>query len=177
MQYQTNGEFNLAISFFKKWESELLKGNEMSDLRSCYKLLSDNYAKINDSKNSQLYNLKFVDSERKLNAEFSNDVNDEIGDWRIYCYTSVQGVYKMKLDDNSKKVKYILYKNNVPSKVMTGTWELKDEGVYGPTYKLTISWDGVNSSMPEMKFIAQYDGSGELQGLIDIQNRTWNKCK
>jgi hypothetical protein len=31
--------------------------------------------------------------------------------------------------------------------------------------------------LPSMKFICQYDGEGQLQALIDSQNRTWNLCR
>ena len=61
-------------------------------------------------------------------------------------------------------------------KTMQGVWVIKDEGVYGPAYILTISWTGLNSNMPSLKFVCQYDGNGGLQGIIDSQNRTWNQC-
>jgi hypothetical protein len=28
-----------------------------------------------------------------------------------------------------------------------------------------------------LKFVAQYDGYGNLQGIIDGQSRVWNSCK
>jgi hypothetical protein len=42
---------------------------------------------------------------------------------------------------------------------------------------LTISFTGKNSGLPPMKFNAQYDGYGNLQGLIDNQGRIWGACR
>ncbi len=80
-------------------------------------------------------------------------------------------------DDGSKKVSYQLFdKSGGLQKTMQGTWTMRDEGLYGPAYKITISWTGVNSGMQELKFLAQFDGGGNLQAIIDSQNRTWNSC-
>ena len=81
-------------------------------------------------------------------------------------------------DDGTKKDVYQLYNSSGGvQKTMQGEWMLRDEGIYGTAYVLTVSWTGLNSSMPELKFTAQYDGYGNLQGLIDSQNRTWNSCR
>ena len=42
---------------------------------------------------------------------------------------------------------------------------------------LTITWTGANAGMAELKYVAQYDGYGSLQGIIDSQNITWNSCR
>lgn len=81
-------------------------------------------------------------------------------------------------DDGSKKAVYQLVNTaGVLQKTMQGEWVLRDEGIYGPAYMLTISWTGVNTGMADLKFVAQYDGYGNLQGIIDSQNRTWNSCR
>ena len=101
------------------------------------------------------------------------------GQVKKYCYTSYAGTYSMSLfDDGTKKAVYQLYNSaGVVQKTMQGEWMLRDEGVYGTAYMLTIRWTGINSSMPALTFTAQYDGYGNLQGLIDSQNRTWNTCR
>ncbi len=96
-----------------------------------------------------------------------------------YCYSTYSGNYSMSLyDDGTKKAVYQLYNSSGDlQKTMQGEWMLREEGVYGTAYVLSVSWTGLNSSMPELKFTAQYDGYGNLQGLIDSQNRTWNSCR
>ena len=49
-------------------------------------------------------------------------------------------------DDGTAKVLYQLY--NVSGglvKTMQGEWSMRDEGVYGPAYVITISWTGTNA--------------------------------
>lgn len=101
------------------------------------------------------------------------------GQVKKFCYTTYSGTYTMSLfDDGSKKAVYQLVNTaGVLQKTMQGEWMLRDEGIYGPAYMLTISWTGVNTGMADLKFVAQYDGYGNLQGIIDSQNRTWNSCR
>ena len=96
-----------------------------------------------------------------------------------YCYTTYSGKYVMALsDDGTKKATYTLFDSNGNmQKTMQGQWMLRDEGVYGSAYMLTITWTGLNAGMQELKFVAQYDGYGNLQGIIDSQSRVWNSCK
>lgn len=95
-----------------------------------------------------------------------------------YCYTTFDGMYEITLhDDGTKKVFYKLYnKSGSLIKTMQGLWTIRDEGVYGTAMKLTISWTGANSNMQELKYLCQYNGSGNLQAIIDSQSRTWNSC-
>lgn len=95
-----------------------------------------------------------------------------------YCFTTSVGKYEIALsEDENKKCIYKLYNPyGELQKTMQGTWVIRDEGVYGPAYMLTISWTGLNVNMPALKFVCQYDGDGKLQGIIDSQSRTWNKC-
>lgn len=97
---------------------------------------------------------------------------------RKYCYTTYSGKYEISLTEgDSRKATYKLYnKYGDLQKTMQGTWVIRDEGVYGPAYMLTISWTGLNVNMPSLKFVCQYDANGRLQGIIDSQNRTWNQC-
>ncbi len=101
------------------------------------------------------------------------------GQVKKYCYTTYAGTYKISLyEDGSKKAIYQLFNTaGVLQKTMQGEWILRDEGIYGPAYMLTLTWTGVNAGMADLKFVAQYDGAGNLQGIIDSQNRTWNYCK
>jgi len=114
-----------------------------------------------------------------FSAIFMLLVNLSFGQVKKYCYTTYAGTYSMSLyDDGSKKAVYQLYNTaGVLQKTMQGEWMLRDEGIYGPAYMLTITWTGANAGMAELKYVAQYDGYGSLQGIIDSQNRTWNSCR
>jgi hypothetical protein len=96
-----------------------------------------------------------------------------------YCYTTNSGKYVLSLfDDGSKIAAYQLYSaSGSLQKTMSGTWMIRDEGVYGTAYYLTITWTGSNASMPQLKYVAQYDGNGNLQAIIDGSGRTWNSCR
>jgi hypothetical protein len=95
-----------------------------------------------------------------------------------YCVENYKGKYEISLsDDGSHKAYFNLYSNSGSLVKMTqGEWSLRDEGVYGAAYILTFTFTGANSNLPAMKFTCQYDGSGNLQALIDNQDRTWNRC-
>ena len=101
------------------------------------------------------------------------------GQIKKYCYDTYSGSYVMSLfDDGTAKVLYQLY--NVSGglvKTMQGEWSMRNEGVYGPAYVITISWTGTNAGMQDLKYTAQYDGNGSLQGIIDSQSRIWNYCR
>jgi hypothetical protein len=96
-----------------------------------------------------------------------------------FCYTLSNGKYVLALyDDGTKKVSYDLYSNSgTLQKTVKGTWTLRDEGVYGPSYVLTVAWTGVNAGLPELKFNVVYDGYGNMQSLTDVTGRTWNNCR
>jgi hypothetical protein len=96
-----------------------------------------------------------------------------------FCYQTYLGKYVITLhDDGSKIALYQLYdiQSGALKKTMKGTWTLRDEGIYGPAPTITLTWTGVNQGMVDLKFTAQYDGYGKLQGLIDLQNRIWSSC-
>jgi len=95
-----------------------------------------------------------------------------------YCYKTYAGKYEISLfEGEPRKATYKLYNSYGDlQKIMQGNWVIRDEGVYGAAYVLTLTWSGLNSNMPELKFVCQYDGNGKLQGIIDSQNRTWNQC-
>jgi hypothetical protein len=82
-------------------------------------------------------------------------------------------------DDESGKAVYQLFdKNGNLQKTMQGEWIMRDEGIYGgPAYKIIISWTGLNTGMPDLKFIAQINLLGDLQGIIDNRNNIWNACR
>jgi hypothetical protein len=96
-----------------------------------------------------------------------------------YCAFNSNGKYEVNLsNDGSHNALFNLYDNYGDIKKTTqGQWSIRDEGVYGAAYALTFVFTGKNSNLPSMKFICQYDGEGQLQALIDSQNRTWNLCR
>ena len=101
------------------------------------------------------------------------------GQIKKYCYSTYSGQYAMSLfNDGSGKALYQLY-NTIGGlvKTMQGEWSMRDEGAYGPAYMITISWTGVNQGMQDLKFVAQFDGNGLLQGIIDSESRVWNFCR
>jgi hypothetical protein len=120
------------------------------------------------------YIKSIYDNERKTTNESDLIVKGA----RNYCVSSSNGKYIMSLyDDGSKKLVYKLIDNNGNViKTMQGLWQINDEGVYGAAYFLTASWTGLNSNMPKLKFICQYNGSGFLQSIMDSENRIWSIC-
>lgn len=112
------------------------------------------------------------------NPDFLTETKLNLYDDRNYCYNTYNGKYEIFLTEgDSRKAIYKFYNAYGDlQKTMQGTWVIRDEGVYGPAYILTISWTGLNANMPSLKFVCQYDGNGRLQGIIDSQNRTWNQC-
>lgn len=116
-----------------------------------------------------------------LNMEvgFLNSVNNPTQDnVKKYCYRTSAGKFEIALfEGEERRATYKLYNMYGDlQKTMQGTWVIRDEGVYGPAYMLTLNWTGLNVNMPALKFVCQYDGNGRLQGLIDGQNRSWSSC-
>ena len=113
------------------------------------------------------------------NAKNNNFIPSETSNsTRKYCISNSVGKYEISLlEGGSNKAYFKLYNGSgALQKTMQGNWVLRDEGVYGSAYKLTISWTGPNAGMADLKFNCQYDGSGLLQALFDPQGRTWNSC-
>jgi hypothetical protein len=101
-----------------------------------------------------------------------------LADAKKFCYTTSAGKYEISLEEGSdNKAYYKLYNGSGQlSKTMQGFWEIRDEGVYGSLYVLTLRWSGLNADMPSLKFTCQYNASGQLQQLIDSQKRNWYPC-
>jgi hypothetical protein len=133
------------------------------------------------SASSQNINLASDETEVNTNKNTINNTikSSESVNLKKYCVTNYKGKYEISLlDDGSHKGYFNLYDNNDNLlKTTQGDWILRDEGVYGAAYVLTFEFTGVNSNLPSMKFTCQYNGSGQLQALIDNQDRTWNMCR
>ncbi|WP_366520898.1 DUF1573 domain-containing protein [Flavobacterium sp.] len=114
----------------------------------------------------------------RIQQEYESKTKPE-GSIRKYCVYTYKGKYEISLLDNKTFIGYYkLYDNqNNLIKTVQGRWTLRDEGVYGSAYRLTFDFTGANSNLPSMKFTCQYDGSGQLQALIDNQDRTWDLCR
>jgi YD repeat-containing protein len=106
-------------------------------------------------------------------------INSINGQTKKYCFATYKGKYEISLVDNGTyEAYYKLYNSlDVLIKTVQGKWTIRDEGVYGTAYRLTFDFTGANSNLPSMKFTCQYDGSGQLQAIIDNQDRTWNYCR
>jgi hypothetical protein len=120
--------------------------------------------------------------DKLINGSGNSNQNNNSGgldrNAKKYCVNTTSGKYEISLTEGgSNHVYYKLYnQSGVLQKTMQGNWILRDEGVYGTAYIITITWTGANSGMPDLKFICQYDGNRELQAIIDGQQRTWNRC-
>lgn len=80
-------------------------------------------------------------------------------------------------NDGSNKAIYQLFNGSgVLQKTMQGNWSMQDIGVYGTSYIIKIRWTGLNSNFPELKFIANFDGNGNLNAITDGESRIWNYC-
>jgi hypothetical protein len=133
------------------------------------------------SASGQNVNLASDETEVNTNKNAINNTvkSSESINFKKYCVTNFKGKYEISLlDDGSHKGYFYLYDNyDNLLKTTQGEWILRDEGVYGTAYVLTFAFTGANSNLPSMKFTCQYNGSGQLQALIDNQDRTWNMCR
>jgi uncharacterized protein (TIGR02145 family) len=142
---------------------------EMGDIETAF------FWKIEGNKNSIAAYNEAHNLLEKSNQEFAGMQVD----YKYYCFTNINGRYQLGLDDGgAHNVTYQQYNlSGSLIKSLVGKWKLQDEGVYGPAMTLTISFTGKNSGLPSMKYIAQYDGFGNLQGVIDNQGRIWGVCR
>ncbi len=92
-----------------------------------------------------------------------------------YTYSSKYVITFNQDDDQSATFKLYDSNDNL-IKTTLGTWELRDEGVYGPVTYIIYKFSGVNSHLPNMKFLFIRDGYGSPQEIRDSQDRTWDRC-
>jgi len=161
--------------------------NPKYDRQSVMRTIQEIYEELGDIENARFWryevyknSLEVYSEVSALNIEKSNqEISSMKLDYRYYCYTNINGRYQLGLDDGGAH--YVTYQQyNLGGsliKTVVGKWILQDEGVYGPAMILTISFTGKNAGLPSMKFNAQYDGFGNLQGLIDNQGRIWGTCR
>lgn len=180
--YYENSEFKKALSDLLVCEGLLKIVNDKMKSIKLYDDLKDCYVALGDNINSKKYEQKSNTASEERRADFVDTELPEktnANSIKKYCVNTVKGKYEITLlDDKTYTVSYKLYdKLNKLIKTVQGKWTLRDEGVYGTAYRLTIDFTGANSNLPSMKFTCQYDGSGNLQSLIDNQDRTWNWCR
>jgi hypothetical protein len=180
--YDLNKEYNKAIADLKiceqlikktkkNWQQELLIYGQ---LKKCY-------IAIGDKNNSELYKSKIALTDNAKRTEYDriDPPKTSQSESKKYCVSTYKNKYEIVITvDDSNKAYYNLYDNNNKLiKTTKGKWTIKDEGVYGAAYRLTFDFIGANSNLPSMKFTCQYDASGQLQALIDSQDRTWESCR
>jgi uncharacterized protein (TIGR02145 family) len=180
-------DYNGALLDAKKCATiKSTSDNPIYDQQKNLRLISKIYEELGDIENAKYWknegdNLSIAaynevhSSLEKSNAELA----EFKADYRYYCYNSLVDRYQLALDFGaSNNVTYQLYNSSgTLIKTVSGKWVLQDEGVYGPAMVFTISFTGKNAGLPSMKFNAQYDGFGNLQGLIDSRGRIWNACR
>lgn len=180
--YDLNKEYNKAIADLKICEQLIKKTKKDWQLEiMIYSQLKQCYIAIGDKKNIDLYNSKIdlTDNAKRKEYDRIDPPKTNQSESKKYCVSTYKNKYEIVLSVNdSNKAFYNLYDNNNKLiKTTNGKWTIKDEGVYGAAYRLTFDFTGANSNLPSMKFTCQYDASGQLQALIDSQDRTWESCR
>jgi hypothetical protein len=93
---------------------------------------------------------------------------------KSFCaYDNLNSKYELNLNEDSKSLTYKKY-NSSGSLLQTlnGTYVMRDEGVYGPTFKIIASINGNT-----LKWLVIRDGFGNIQELRDESaGRVWSKC-
>lgn len=173
--YRRAKKYTLAINDYKK----LLTLDDDSDNKSIYYFyISECYELLGDSKNAAIYKKmeENIDNEN-INTRKALEAESNIN-IKKFCIGTSQNKYEITISEGgSMEVIYKLFNTQgVLLKTMNGNWSIQDEGVYGAAYKLKLTWGGVNSKMPPLVFLCQYDAYGNIQGIIDSQNITWEKC-
>lgn len=93
---------------------------------------------------------------------------------RSYCAYDIYGSkYELNLREGEGSLTYKKYSSGGSLlQTLFGTWEMRDEGVYGSAYKVVASISGNT-----MKWLIIRDGSGGVQELRDeSSNRQWSPC-
>jgi hypothetical protein len=180
--YDLNKEYNKAIADLKICEQLIKKTKKDWQLEiMIYRQLQKCYIAIGDKKNSDLYisKIDLTDNAKRKEYDRIDPPKTNQSESKKYCVSTYKNKYEIVLSVNdSNKAFYNLYDNNNKLiKTTNGKWTIKDEGVYGAAYRLTFDFTGANSNLPSMKFTCQYDASGQLQALIDSQDRTWESCR
>ena len=91
-----------------------------------------------------------------------------------YCaYDKAGNKYQLNLKEGEGTLTYKKYSTSGDLiQTLYGTWELRDEGVYGPTYKIIATISG-----SKVKWIVVRNGSGQIQQLNDeAAGRVWSPC-
>ena len=171
--YKRINKFDLAIMDYKKCISAIT--NLESKSRFNYNI-SECYEKLGDKKNATLYWNSVKD---KIDKDIENRSTIESKkSIKIFCIRTITSKYELTFfEGGANSLLYKLYNNEGNLlKTMQGKWKMQDEGVYGSLYKIRISWSGLNTNMPELVFVGQFDAFGSIQGIIDSENRTWQLC-
>lgn len=180
-------DYNGALNDAKKCLTLQSNGeNPTYDRKNAMITIKEIYEELGDIENARFWryegNELTIQAYNEVHSSLEKSSQEFSGmklDYRYYCYTNINGRYQLGLDDGgAHNITYQQYNlSGSLIKTVVGKWTLQDEGVYGPAMTLTISFTDKNAGLPSMKFIAQYDGFGNLQGVIDNQGRIWGACK
>jgi hypothetical protein len=95
-----------------------------------------------------------------------------------FCIRAGSSKYVIKfVQDEEHTATFNLYDayNNLV-KTTSGTWELREEGIYGPATYIIYKYTGINANLPNMKFLFIRNGNGSPQEIRDPQERVWSIC-
>jgi tetratricopeptide (TPR) repeat protein len=173
--YEETKKYALAINDYKRCAQ--ITDNE-NDKGTFYYTIGKCYEALGDKKNAGYYQNLTTNSinqaiQRTEELAAAGNANS-----KKFCYKMLGNSYELNINQGgSRTVTYKLFNSQgILQKTIQGNWNLRDEGAYGSAYKLTLTWTGLNSKMEPLVFLCQYDAFGSIQGLIDSQNRSWDKC-
>jgi hypothetical protein len=103
----------------------------------------------------------------------SNSFGQNIG------FTINQGVERYEIflsNDFDNKVEYVLKNSSgMITKVITGTWYIRNTSQSSLNFEVQIKWSGVNYGLQDLFFTCAYDQINKLVALIDSSGRRWER--
>jgi hypothetical protein len=103
----------------------------------------------------------------------SNSFGQNIG------FTINQGNERYEIflsNDFENRVEYVLKNSSgMVTKVITGTWYLRNTSQSSLNFEVQIKWTGVNYGLPDLFFSCIYGQLNKLIALTDSSGRRWER--